>query len=102
MPFLLLGRSRKVEMATRAPRTTLTVKLTVGADDDLIAWLASLPQGQKQPIIKQLLRDVIGQCQDENRLAQIARDTAWLRAALNEMPAWMGGLLSRISAMKPS
>ncbi len=90
-------------MATRLPRTTLTIMLTVGKDDDLIAWLASIPQGEKQPTVKRLLREAIGQCQDNgNQLAQIAKDTAWLRAALNEMPAWMEGLLSRISAMKPS
>jgi hypothetical protein len=84
-------------MVTRIARTTLTIKLTAGKDDDLIAWLASLPKGERQVTAKQLLRDGVRRLHDnENRLAQIGEDTAWLRAALSEMPTWMEGLLSHV------
>ncbi len=90
-------------MATRIARTTLTIKLTAGKDDDLIAWLASLPKGERQVTAKQLLRDAVRRLHDdEHRLAQIGEDTAWLRAALSEMPAWMEGLLSRVVVTKAS
>ena len=84
-------------MVTRIARITLTIKLTAGKDDDLIAWLASLPKGERQATAKQLLRDAVRRLHDdENRLVQIGEDTAWLRAALSEMPTWMEGLLSRV------
>ncbi len=37
-------------------RLTLTVKLTPGKDDDLIAWWLGLPLGCRQRYIKRLLR----------------------------------------------
>jgi hypothetical protein len=90
-------------MVTRIARTTLTIKLTAGKDDDLIAWLASLPKGERQVTAKHLLRDAVRRLHDdENRLAQIGEDTAWLRAALSEMPTWMEGLLSRVAVAKDS
>jgi len=82
-------------------RVTLTVKLTVGKDDDLIDWMSSLPKGQRQALVKQVLRDAVQQhSEDENRLAQIKQDTVWLRAALSDLPAWMEGLLSRIAVVQ--
>ncbi len=82
-------------------RITLTVKLTVGKDDDLIDWLASLPKGERQSLIKRLLREAVQHRQnDEQCLAQIGQDTAWLRAAFSELPTWMEGLLSRISIVQ--
>lgn len=82
-------------------RVTLTVKMTTGKDDDLIDWLASLPKGERQALVKRLLRAAVQQRHDdEKRMAQIGQDTAWLRAALSEMPTWMEGLLSRVAVMQ--
>ena len=84
-------------MVTRVARATLTIKLTAGKDDDIMAWLASLPKGERQAAAKQLLRDAVQRLHDdENRLAQIGEDTAWLRAALSDMPTWLERLLSRV------
>jgi hypothetical protein len=85
-------------MTTRETRITLNIKLTVGRDDDLIAWLVSLPRGERQASAKQLLREAVQrQHGDNSHLAQIGEDTAWVRAALTELPTWMEALLSRFA-----
>ncbi len=82
-------------------RVTLTVKLTVGKDDDLIEWLASLPKGRRQAAIKGVLRGALDCDHQEvsatEQLAQIKEDTTWLRAALSEMPTWMERLLAGVA-----
>jgi hypothetical protein len=91
----------EVDMTTRTARTTLTIKLTAGKDDDLIAWLASFPKGERQANAKRMLREAVQRSQyDEQCLAQIGQDTAWLRAAFSELPKWMEGLLSRIAIVQ--
>lgn len=92
---------RAVEMTTRTARVTVTIKLTAGKDDDLLAWLAAFPKGTRQANVKRMLRDAVRRQQEDERcLAQIGQDTAWLRTALSEMPAWMEGLLSRMAVMQ--
>ena len=94
-------------MATRAPRVTLTIKLTAGKDDDLIDWLASLPRGQRQSAVKRLLREALAAEQNvqADHTHQMSQDVAWLRAAMTELPTWLEGLLSRltvVNAVEPS
>ena len=88
-------------MATRAPRVTLTVKLTTGKDDDLIDWLGSLPQGQRQSAVKHMLREAIAceQNSQANQSHQMSQDVAWLRAAMSELPSCLEGLLSRVTVV---
>lgn len=85
-------------------RIPVTIKLTVGKDDDLIDWLASLPKGTRQAAIKDMLRDAVQRSRQgastTDPLTQIGQDTAWLRAASSEMPTWMEGLLSRIAVIQ--
>lgn len=85
-------------------RVTLTAKLVAGKDDDLIDWLASLPKGRRQVMIKEMLRDAVQRSNQgasaADQMAQIGQDTAWLRAAFSELPTWMEGLLSRITVMQ--
>jgi hypothetical protein len=88
-------------MATRIARVTLTIKLTDGKDDDLIQWIASIPTGRRQAVVKHLLREAL-ENQDPTtaqRLEQVGQDVAWLRAALSEMPTWMEGLLARVAVV---
>ena len=88
-------------MTTRIARVTLTIKLTAGKDDDIMDWLASLPKGERQASAKRMLREAVRRLHDDqNCLAQIGQDTAWLRAALSEMPTWMEGILSRIAVVQ--
>jgi hypothetical protein len=88
-------------MTTRTARVTVTIKLTAGKDDDLLAWLAAFPKGERQANVKRMLRDAVRrQQEDEHCLTQIGQDTAWLRTALSEMPVWMEGLLSRMAVMQ--
>lgn len=88
-------------MTTRTARTTLTIKLTAGKDDDLIMWLASFPKGERQANAKRMLREAVQRHHnDEQCLAQVGQDTAWLREAISELPTWMEALLSRITVMQ--
>ena len=94
-------------MATRALRVTLTVKLTTGKDDDLIDWLDTVPQGQRQSAVKRLLREAMAAEQDiqAEHTRQMSQDVAWLRGAMTELPTWLEGLLSRltvVNAVEPS
>jgi len=88
-------------MATRVARVTLTIKLTDGKDDDLIQWIASIPAGRRQAVVKHLLREALERRDPTTaqRLEQVGQDVAWLRAALSEMPTWMEGLLSRVAVV---
>jgi hypothetical protein len=82
-------------------RVTLTLKLTVRKDDDLIAWWEALPSGKRQTIIKAMLRDFIEQSADkpslDAQLGQIASDTAWLRDSLNGLPEYLAALFKQIT-----
>ena len=55
-------------------------------------------------MIKEMLRDAVRRSHQgaspADQMAQIRQDTAWLRAALSELPTWMEGLLSRIAVMQ--
>lgn len=84
-----------------AARVTLTVKLTPGKDDDLIQWLASVPKGRRQSIIKTMLRETVPHDSSsvDRSLMQIQQDTSWLREALSELPMWLENLLSNPSAL---
>ena len=86
-------------MATRAPRVTLTIKLTAGKDDDLIDWLDTVPQGQRQSAVKRLLREALAHEQNPQaeHTRQMSQDMAWLRAAMSELPTWLEELLSRLA-----
>ncbi len=84
-------------MTTRETRISVNIKLTVGRDDDLIAWLASLPRGERQSTVKHLLREAVRQHDGNSHLAQIGEDTAWVRAALADLPTWMEALFSRFA-----
>jgi hypothetical protein len=84
-------------MTTRETRISVNIKLTIGRDDDLIEWLASLPKGERQSTVKHLLREAVRQHEGNSPLAQIGEDMAWVRAALAELPTWMEALLSRFA-----
>lgn len=82
-------------------RVTLTLKLTVGKDDDLIAWWEALPSGKRQTIMKALLRDFIEQSANkpslDAQLGQIASDTAWLRDSLSGLPDYLAALFKQMT-----
>lgn len=82
-------------------RVTLTLKLTVGKDDDLIAWWEALPSGKRQTITKALLRQYIGQNSEQpsvdRQIGKIASDTAWLRESLIGLPEYLSELFKQLS-----
>lgn len=60
-------------MTTAAKRKTLLAKLVPGKDDDLIAWLESIPDGAKNQEIKNTLRAGMGWAQvDYSRPSEAA------------------------------
>ena len=83
-------------------RIPVTIKLTVGKDDDLIAWWRSIPQGKRQVLIKAAIREYVQHSHwRETKLEQIGEDTAWLREVIAELPTYMERLLSNTAIASP-
>jgi hypothetical protein len=81
-------------------RVTHSVKLTVGKDDDLIAWLENVPSGQRNGLLKTILREYMQRATDTGLTAQIERierDTVWLRMVLSQLPAQIENVLARVA-----
>jgi hypothetical protein len=77
-------------------------------DTDLLEWWDSMPAGERSAALRNLIRGAIrqgGSKQNGNghasEMVQVAEDTAWLRAAIMELPTYLEGLLSRLPAVRP-
>lgn len=93
----------------RPNRVTLTIHLYRGEDDDLITVLEKVPMGKRQMVYKKLLRGqqanfdaAAPAASASEELRDMAEQIAWLVNALNEMPAWMETLLSKVTVARPA
>lgn len=94
--------------AHRQQRIPLTAQLKPGADDDLVDWLASLPQGGRQSAIKAALRLALfgdpepqqAQAPDPDRLAALEDENAALRAEIGRLTDAMDALAARLDALQ--
>jgi hypothetical protein len=92
-------------------RATATVKMTYIEDTDLIAWWNHIPRGSRNAVMKDMMRDYIErnrggyrpmipknipQAFDPNRFTQICDDTAWMRAALMDLPGYVERVIQHI------
>lgn len=88
-------------------KTTISMKANPATDADIIAWWESLPAGERSAALRQVIRAAMcsgSPKQNGNghlpEMVQVAADTAWLRAALMELPTYLEGLFSRASVMR--
>lgn len=76
-------------------RVTVTLKLQLGVDDDLIAWWQSLPKGKRQSEVKRRLRAVLHLSEPQTTLLENT-----LRQVTAEIQA-MQQMLTRFSGSPP-
>ena len=94
-------------------RITATIKMTFADDSDLIDWWHSIPLGSRNATLKAIIRDHITRegghyhsrqipvaaerlpTFDIGELAQVRDDTAWIRDALHDMPAYLEQLFAQ-------
>jgi hypothetical protein len=83
-------------------RVTVTLKLIPGKDDDLIRWWQSSAPGRRNKLLKQVMRAYVSGVSsgetEQQQLSRIADDTAWLRAALTEMPTHLAQIVAHLGA----
>lgn len=84
-------------------------------DADIVAWWEHLPDGERSELMRDLIRgclmrktaEVLSARQtarklDETLLTRVYDDTAWIRSALNDMPAYLERVIQHVAAMQPS
>ncbi len=80
-------------------------KASAETDQDIIAWWEALPTGDRSRALRAIIRAAINQQANHPNgnsnsnnpiMEQVATDTAWLRAALIELPTYLEGLFTRM------
>jgi hypothetical protein len=92
-------------MSRRRQNRNIGFRAFEDTDRDILDWWESMPSGERSAALRGLIRAVIGgQPKNANGnghaplMEQVATDTAWLRSAFMELPAYLEGLLSRMPA----
>lgn len=76
----------------KAVRDAYTIQLKQGADDDLIQVLGSIPAGNRNQVLKDLLRRNLA-LPDGRRSAPVAEDTTRLWDELGRLSQWLNAEL---------
>ena len=86
----------------------IAFKAFFDTDRDILEWWEGMQDGERSEVIRELLRGYVKGLSlyearrpkvavDGSVVLQVLDDTAWIRGALNEMPAYLEGLLGRMS-----
>lgn len=87
----------------------IAFKAFFDTDRDILEWWEGMQDGERSAVMRDLLRVYLQGLPlveaarrqtvpvDGSAVLQVLNDTAWIRGALNEMPAYLEGLLRRIS-----
>lgn len=90
----------------------IAFKAFFDTDRDILEWWEGMPDGERSAVMRDLLRVYLQGLPlveaarrqtvpvDGSTVLQVLNDTAWIRGALNDMPAYLEGLLGRVS-LKP-
>jgi hypothetical protein len=68
-------------------RKPITIQLDTETDADLLAAIAGLPIGRRNPLLKSILRAGLGL--KETSASSLADEVAYLRKSLEDMPGWL-------------
>ncbi len=91
----------------------IAFKAFFDTDRDILEWWDGMQDGERSEVIRELLRGYVrglplyeatrrpAVAVDGSVVLQLRDDTAWIRGALNEMPAYLEGLLGRIAIYTP-
>jgi len=92
-----------------AQRTSKTIgfKAFEDSDADILEWWQAMPPGERSITLRALIRGALrpGSAKANGNghspeLGQVAADTAWLKAALSELPTYLEGLLGRVQIVQ--
>jgi len=86
----------------------IAFKAFFDTDRDILEWWEGMQDGERSEVIRDLLRGYVKGLSlyearrpkvavDGNVVLQVLDDTAWIRGALNDMPAYLEGLLGRLT-----
>lgn len=87
----------------------IAFKAFFDTDRDILEWWEGMPDGERSAVMRDLLRVYLQGLPlieaarrqtvpvDGSAVLQVLNDTAWIRGALNDMPAYLEGLFGRIS-----
>ncbi|HUN09110.1 MAG TPA: hypothetical protein PLQ56_21060 [Aggregatilineales bacterium] len=79
-------------------------KVYAESDQDILAWWEAIDEGQRSDTIRDLIRERLGletrrkRQPDLRELVEVREDTAWIRRALSDMPAWLESYLHELAA----
>jgi hypothetical protein len=100
------GMSRK--RPPKREHKLIAFKAFFDTDRDILEWWEGMQDGERSEVIRDLLRGYVKGLPmyearrpkvavDGGAVLQVLDDTAWIRGALNDMPAYLEGLLGRIT-----
>lgn len=86
----------------------IAFKAFFDTDRDILEWWEGMQDGERSEVIRDLLRGYVKGLSlyearrpkvavDGSVVLQVLDDTAWIRGALNDMPAYLEGLLGRMT-----
>ena len=86
----------------------IAFKAFFDTDRDILEWWEGMQEGERSAVIRELLRGYVKGLSlyevhrpkvtvDGGMVLQVRDDTAWIRGALNDMPAYLEGLLGRMT-----
>ena len=104
-----MGRPKRNERRSKV----IGFKAFYDADQDLLDWWEGIDEGERSDVIREILRiflsegrrrvdESVEHVHDDHVLVQVQEDIAWLRSALNDMPAYLENLVRQVAAMAPS
>jgi len=89
----------------------IAFKAFFDTDRDILEWWEAMQDGERSEVMRDILRVYLkglplieaarrkNVAVDGTVVLQVRDDTAWIRGALNDMPAYLEGLLGRIAVM---
>ena len=84
---------------------TITFKVFLESDADILDWWDAIDAGQRSDVLRDLIREHLGLPTQRKpkqievpELDQVHRDVLWIHEALNDMPAYLEGVLQRAAS----
>jgi hypothetical protein len=94
-------------MSRRRKSRNIGFRVFEDTDTDIVTWWESMPPGDRSAALRDMIRAGIsasGTKLNGNghtpEMVQVAEDTAWLRAAMLELPTYLERLLSQLPAAR--
>jgi hypothetical protein len=94
-------------MSRRRKSRNIGFRVFEDTDTDIVTWWESMPPGDRSAALRDMIRAGISASGTKHNgnghgteIVQVAEDTAWLRAAMLELPTYLERLLSQLPAAR--